>query len=104
MPNIGPFELIIVLVVALVVLGPKRLPEMGRQIGRAMREFRAATSEVRSELGIDELADEVTEIKSSLAVDDIRHDIKGVGSDLSLSTAPTTAPDADPAEPDPDRP
>lgn len=40
MPNIGPMELIIVLVIALVILGPKKLPEMGRSVGRGMREFK----------------------------------------------------------------
>jgi sec-independent protein translocase protein TatA len=40
MPNIGPMELVIVLVIALIVLGPKRLPEVGRSVGRGMREFK----------------------------------------------------------------
>jgi sec-independent protein translocase protein TatA len=40
MPSIGPMELIIVLVVALLVLGPKRLPDAGRSLGRGMREFK----------------------------------------------------------------
>ena len=40
MPNIGPTELIIVLVIALVVLGPKRLPQAGRSLGQGMREFK----------------------------------------------------------------
>ena len=38
--NIGPMELIIVLVIALIVLGPKRLPEVGRSVGKGMREFK----------------------------------------------------------------
>jgi sec-independent protein translocase protein TatA len=42
--NVGPTELIIVLVIALIVLGPKRLPETGRSIGRAMREFKESIS------------------------------------------------------------
>ena len=42
MPGIGPLELIIVLVIALVVLGPKRLPDVGRSVGRGMREFKDA--------------------------------------------------------------
>jgi sec-independent protein translocase protein TatA len=42
--NIGPMELIIVAIIALVVLGPKRLPDAGRSLGRGMREFKTAIS------------------------------------------------------------
>jgi sec-independent protein translocase protein TatA len=38
--GIGPMELAIVLVIALIVLGPKRLPEVGRSLGNGMREFK----------------------------------------------------------------
>ena len=44
MPNIGPMELVIVLVIALVVLGPKRLPAAGRSLGQGMREFKDSVS------------------------------------------------------------
>ncbi|HEY5815488.1 MAG TPA: twin-arginine translocase TatA/TatE family subunit [Solirubrobacterales bacterium] len=44
MPNIGPLELAIVLIIALVVFGPKRLPELGRSLGRGIREFRGSVS------------------------------------------------------------
>ena len=44
MPNIGPLELIVVLIIALVVFGPKRLPELGRSMGRGIREFRGPVS------------------------------------------------------------
>ena len=40
MPNIGPLELIIVLVIILVIFGPKRLPGLGRSLGSGMREFK----------------------------------------------------------------
>ena len=40
MPSIGPLELIVVLVIALVVFGPKRLPDLGRSPGQGMREFK----------------------------------------------------------------
>ena len=42
--NIGPGELIVVLVIALLVLGPKRLPEVGKSLGRGMREFKDSIS------------------------------------------------------------
>ena len=42
--NIGPMELAIVLVLALIVLGPKRLPEVGRSLGKGMREFKDSIS------------------------------------------------------------
>lgn len=40
MPNIGPLEIIIVLVVVLLIFGPKRLPDLGRSLGGGMREFK----------------------------------------------------------------
>jgi sec-independent protein translocase protein TatA len=40
--NIGPLELIVVLIIALIVFGPKRLPELGRSLGRGIREFRGS--------------------------------------------------------------
>jgi sec-independent protein translocase protein TatA len=42
--NIGPMELIIVLVIALLVIGPKKLPEVGKSLGRGMREFKESLS------------------------------------------------------------
>jgi len=43
-PNIGPMEIMIVLVIALVVFGPKRLPELGKSVGKGIREFRGSVS------------------------------------------------------------
>jgi len=40
MPNIGPLEIVVVLVIALVVFGPKRLPELGKSLGGGMREIK----------------------------------------------------------------
>jgi sec-independent protein translocase protein TatA len=40
MPNIGPLEIIIVLVIVLLIFGPKRLPDLGKSLGRGMREFK----------------------------------------------------------------
>lgn len=54
--NIGPTELIVVLIIALIVFGPKRLPEIGRTVGKSLREFRRASEGLREELhlGLDD--------------------------------------------------
>lgn len=42
MPNVGPLEIVVVLVIVLVIFGPKRLPELGRSLGRGIREFKGS--------------------------------------------------------------
>jgi sec-independent protein translocase protein TatA len=44
MPDVSPIQLIIVMIIALVVLGPKRLPEMGTSLGKGIREFKRSVS------------------------------------------------------------
>jgi sec-independent protein translocase protein TatA len=44
MPNIGPMEVLVVLIIALVIFGPKRIPELGRSVGKGIREFRGSVS------------------------------------------------------------
>jgi sec-independent protein translocase protein TatA len=44
MPNIGPMEILVVLALALVVFGPKRLPELGSSLGRSIREFKSSVA------------------------------------------------------------
>jgi sec-independent protein translocase protein TatA len=43
-PNIGPMEILVVLIIALVVFGPKRLPELGKSLGKGINEFRGSIS------------------------------------------------------------
>lgn len=50
MQGLGPMEVIVILVLALVVFGPKRLPEMGKSIGKAIREFKSVGSEIQDEI------------------------------------------------------
>jgi sec-independent protein translocase protein TatA len=49
--SLGPAEILVILVVALLVFGPHRLPEVGRQVGRTMREFRQWQHAMRRDLG-----------------------------------------------------
>lgn len=87
--NIGPAEIIIVLVIALLVFGPKRLPQMGRQLGRGVREFRRAAETARTELGLDGVIEDVNAVKdevtSALGIDEIKATITGVTDDLGVN-------------------
>jgi TatA/E family protein of Tat protein translocase len=51
--NIGPFELLLVLILALLVLGPGKLPEVGNALGKTIREFRKASSDVEEAVRLD---------------------------------------------------
>jgi sec-independent protein translocase protein TatA len=44
MPNVGPLEIAVVLLIVLVVFGPKRLPELGKSMGKGIREFKGSLS------------------------------------------------------------
>lgn len=72
MGNIGTPEILIVLIVALLVLGPQRLPQAARQVGRAMAEFRKVTGGLQAEMR-DAMSSIETEIKSAtdLSVPDV---------------------------------
>jgi TatA/E family protein of Tat protein translocase len=48
--NIGPAELMVIFILALLVFGPKKLPEVSRQIGRGIREFRRASEQIQGEI------------------------------------------------------
>ena len=58
MVNVGPLEIVLVAIIALIVLGPARLPEVARSVGRGMREFRSALSSAARD---DEESDEEEE-------------------------------------------
>jgi sec-independent protein translocase protein TatA len=65
MPNVGPLELVVVLIIALIVFGPKRLPELGRSLGKGIREFRGSIGGDKSDDEDDD--DEMRELERSRA-------------------------------------
>lgn len=54
MPTFGPFELIVIFLVVLLLFGAKRIPEIARGIGRGIREFKDATTDISRELQIND--------------------------------------------------
>ncbi len=97
--GIGMPELILIAVVALIVLGPKRLPDLAKSMGRAIREFKKATGEIRETLQVDS---EINEVKK--AFQDFQADVnKTVQSETerkeeqSTDDPPPTAPAVDAA-------
>jgi len=61
--GIGMPELIIILVIALIIIGPKKLPDLARALGKGMAEFRKATNEIKSNL---DMGDELKGIEEEL--------------------------------------
>ena len=64
MVNVGPLEILVVAIIALIVLGPQRLPEVARSVGRGMREFRSALTDAGGrddddEEDLDDVDDEI---------------------------------------------
>ncbi len=70
-PNIGPLELVIVLVIALIIFGPKKLPQLGSSLGRGIREFRSSVTGAggSSDEELAELEEEPSEEDDEKAVD-----------------------------------
>ncbi|MGI6412419.1 MAG: Sec-independent protein translocase protein TatB [Syntrophomonadaceae bacterium] len=65
--NIGPWELVLILLIALIVVGPGKLPEVARSIGKATSEFKKATTSIKREIQESiKLEDEVSSIKNEL--------------------------------------
>jgi sec-independent protein translocase protein TatA len=64
--NIGPLEIIVVLIIALIVFGPKRLPELGNSLGKGIREFKDSVTGENKDDDIDD-DDDVKAISASKA-------------------------------------
>jgi Tat protein translocase TatB subunit len=80
MLNVGPLELLVVLAVALIVVGPERLPELARSVGRALRQFREVQDEVRDMVSSgmdDEMREAASEFRKAAGTAKRATDVKG---------------------------
>jgi sec-independent protein translocase protein TatA len=92
MPQIGPLEILVVLVVALVVFGPTKLPELGRQVGRGYREFRKFQQGFRDDIeGAFRDDDDDDAPRYEDAADDTPRQIEARKPDHSASPEPPPA-------------
>ena len=67
--SVGPMELVIVLVIALIILGPKRLPEAGKSLGKGMREFKNSIAGMAGNDDEDEERGTISASKSTTVAD-----------------------------------
>jgi TatA/E family protein of Tat protein translocase len=78
--SIGLPELLLILAIALLVFGPKKLPEVGRSLGKAMREFKKSTDEIKDKFEEQIRADEFKDIQ-----EDIKKDLSEDGEGKKIS-------------------
>jgi TatA/E family protein of Tat protein translocase len=71
--SIGPLELVLIFVVALLVFGPKKLPEIGRSVGKALREFKKTSDELKGRIEEEIQASEIKDIGK-----DIESEVKSI--------------------------
>ncbi len=88
--NIGLPELLIILAIALVVFGPNKLPELAKAFGRAIREFKKATEEVKESFEAE--TKDLEEIKNTLTEENLLKDLAEEISSPSETTTEKSAP------------
>lgn len=93
MGNIGVPELIVIFVIALIFFGPKKLPELGRSLGKSINEFKKASNELRSTLDEEIRLDDRRQASTPPAVD------PSAPMSLPAPSLTATAPPVPPAAP-----
>ena len=84
--GIGMPEMILIMAVALIVIGPKKLPDLAKSLGRALGEFKKATRELKDSMDLD---DELQGVSASF--DTLKHGIEGLPDETDISQDPTPA-------------
>lgn len=96
--GIGPMELVFILILALIIFGPGRLPEIGRAVGKSLRDFRAMTEEVTSQFSLD--LEEATKAKESQGAQAPAQEPAKAPTPVEPPPPPEAAAPAEPAAPE----
>ena len=102
MPTPGPLELVIILVIALLILGPGKLPDVGASLGKSIREFRKASSDVQDAVDVKVDASPLPPAPAPVAAEPSPV-AQAVASDAAAAPA-SPAPASTPAAPAPTTP
>jgi TatA/E family protein of Tat protein translocase len=83
--SIGPAELVLIFVIALLVFGPKKLPEIGRSVGKALREFKKTSDEIKGRIEEEIEASELKDIRKDIqsGVDDFRKTVERAATEVT---------------------
>ena len=105
--SVGPTELILIFIIALLVFGPKKLPEIGKSVGKALREFKKASEEIKGRIedeinaseikdvqrdlrdGMNSLRDGIHGLADATGVTDLKNELKGVAPPAPAAPART---------------
>jgi sec-independent protein translocase protein TatA len=125
MPNIGGWEILIVVVLALIIFGPKKLPELGSSLGKSIRgfkkglkdnkeeivntvaqvkeaaaidEIKATVAEVREAAGVNDVKAAVAEVRQAAGVDDVKAAVKEIRDSVNVKDV-LSSPSATPTLP-----
>jgi TatA/E family protein of Tat protein translocase len=103
--GMGMPEILLILAIALIVIGPKKLPDLAKSLGRAMREFKRATSELKDSMEIDTELGDVKKAFNDMR-QEVRQTVDVTGSSKTSTDKPPETPGADkpPETPGADKP
>jgi sec-independent protein translocase protein TatB len=90
--GMGPMEIAVIMVVALIIFGPDKLPQIGAQVGRAVKDFRSATRDLTAEFqdSIDDVQATIGEMKAT--VTDVRNETAALAASIPASLDVSQAP------------
>jgi sec-independent protein translocase protein TatA len=110
MPNIGGWEIAIIVILALLIFGPKKLPELGSSLGKSIRgfkkglkdnkeEIKATVAEVREATGVDEMKSAVAGVREAAGIDEMKSTVAEFRDAVNVKSALSLKDDAPEAKP-----